>query len=240
MIASDRSIRAGVLKSVTMKKLYISAVVLGAAVGAHGAFYQDSAVFGLGLTDFTTSVTLDKFDPNFGDLISVTYTLDATITGEVSVDNETATQVASTLIVSGRVKVRDGLVTWLEVSPSTMEDVLLGPDSDDQPDFTGNDAQTATETLSATDGETTTDLPTLNWFTATVLGETFSWDIDAVGLSGALGSGIQSRIPPHEVRGTVTVRYQYASQIIPEASTCLAGLGLIGTVAWVGRRKAKR
>jgi hypothetical protein len=222
-----------------MKKLYVSVVVLGAAVGVQGAFYQDSAVFGLGLTDFTTSVTLDKFDPNFGNLISVSYTLDATISGEVSVDNETATQAASTLIVSGRVKVRDGAVTWLEVTPSTMEDVLLGPDSDDQPDFTGADARTATATLNASDTETTTDLPTLNWFTATVLGETFSWDIDAVGLSGALGSGIQSPDPaPRSARhrhGSLRIRLSDHSR----SQHMSGGLGLIGTVVWVGRRKAR-
>jgi len=248
LVPFDRWFGEGGKEFVTMKKLFLSAVVLGSAVGAQGAFYENSAVFPLGLTDFTTSVTLDKFDPNLGDLISVSYTLEASVLGEVSVDNESANPASVTLIVAGQVKLRDGLATWLEVSSSTTEAATLGPDSDDAPDFTGSDSQKLLATLTATDSETTTDLPTLNWFTATVLGETFSWDVDASGSSGVMGSGIRATIPPHQASGKVTVRYEYASQVrfdavaqvIPEASTCVAGLGLIGVTAVAGKRMLKR
>jgi len=207
---------------------------------ARGDFVEFADDFGPSLTDFTDSVTLKKFDPNLGELFKVTYTLDATIAGEVSADSENPATRTVTLEVAGSVKVKEGAATLLEVSPFTSSGPIdLDPDNDAFPGFIGTDATTFPAVLVDSTFGTAVDAPTLNWFTATFLDETFSWDIEATGDSRAISSANFATLISQFASGTVTVRYDY-NAVIPETSTYLSGLGLLGVAALAGRRLIRR
>lgn len=223
-----------------MKKLCLSAVVLGVAAGARGDFYEVFDTFGPQLTDFSDSVTLPKFDPNFGNLISVTYTLEATLDGSVTVDSENPAATSVTFTIAGNLKVRDGATTLLDVSPSTSNGAALTADTDAGPDFIGSDSAAFGAVLPANAGATTSNPADLSDFTATILGETFTWNVDAKGLSGVLGSGNQASLVNQSAGGIVKVRYEYSTQVVPEASTYVSGFGLLGLVALAGRRLVRR
>lgn len=223
-----------------MKKLCLSAVLLTAAVGARGAFVEESASFGPGLTDFTETLTLRKFDPNLGELSRVTYTLDVMFAGEISTDSENPSPRTVTLEMGGRVALWDGVETLLELSPAANSGPLgLDPDNDAFADFVGTDAATFPTVLEDTASRSGVDTPTLSWFTATFLGETFDWQVDAQGFSAVLGSGNLAVTSRQFASGQVTVRYEYNAPI-PETSTYLSAFGLLGIAALAGRRCLRR
>lgn len=221
-----------------MKKLYITAVAVGVTMGAQAAFVIEVDTFGPNLTDFTDTVTLKKFDPNLGELVKVTYTLEGTIAGEITADSENPVARSVTLTVAGTISVKDGLTTKLQISDSASSGVIpLSPDNDPGgfPDYTGTDSTTFNTVMSDTDSVSAVDAATLSWFTATFLDETFSWDIDATGMSEATGSGNLAVLVQQYASGTVTVRYEYNTPI-PEAGTYLSGLGIMGMAALAVRR----
>ena len=225
-----------------MKKLYITALAVGVALGAQGAFVIEVDTFGPNLTDFTDTVTLKKFDPNLGELVRVTYTLDGTIAGEITADSENPVPRNVTLTVAGTISVKDGGSTRLEVSSSTSSGIVpLAADNEAGgfPDYVGTDATTFPAVNAESDSVSAVDAATLSWFTATFLDETFSWDIDAKGMSEATGSGNLAVLVQQYSSGTVTVRYEY-NTAVPEAGTYLSGLGLLGMAAFAVRRMRRR
>jgi hypothetical protein len=213
------------------------AVFVSFCVAAHGAIVTDSYSQPFGVTPVGTpsfNVTLPKFDPALGTLLSVALTLDTTTAGgSLSFDNEAV--VGGTVELEFKISITAsagaGPVLSVATTPIASGTSSVTGDADALPDFGGGDAFSITGggTNSASTSQT---LPSfLTQFTGA--GETFLAVIANTINTKANTAGMFGPTLPNggTFLGTVTVAYTYLTPI-PEAGTALWGACLASMVAF--------
>lgn len=235
-----------------MKKLtFLTAGACAVALQASADFvtYLDS--FGPSATDFSDTLILPKFDPQLGDLCAVTYTFRGFINGEVLFDSENPQPSTIKVRISGTIMLKDGATTLVSLAPIDQAEISVTGDNealdgfpspiprlDTAPDYIGTDAGSYSKVVGQV-GVVNVPVGDLPLFISSPGDTTVNWSVEAVGDSNASGSGNLGLFIGQDAGGSVEIRYEY-NCVVPETSTYLAGLGLIGMAVAATRRFGRR
>ncbi len=216
-------------------------------VAAQGAIVTekgDSDTFGPlppGVPSFTLS--LDKFDPSKGTLISVSLVLDLRVVGSsLTFDNETASSGPVTLNFSVGATATTGGPSVLSVGTVVAKSGMgmVTADNDGAADFLGSDSFSISGAGIANNFTTQTAPAFLTQYTATVPGETFLVTVSNTNSTGTTAMFGPTSIVNGTFAGAVTVSYTYMLAAVPEAASALwgAALGLFAISRRVRSRRA--
>ena len=214
-------------------------------VAAQGAIVTDSYAQTFGSTPVGTpsfSVTLPKFDPSLGTLLSVALTLDTTTAGgSLSFDNEAF--VGGTVELEFKISITAsagaGPVLSVSTNPIVSGSSSVTGDGEGIPDFAGGDSFTISGggTNSAVTSQT---LPSfLLQFTGA--GQTFLATVANTINTTSTTAGMFGPTLPNggTFFGKVTVAYTYLLVPVPEAGTAFWGVCLAAIAAF-RRPRARR
>lgn len=225
-----------------MKKLFMSALALAVALSASSAWAASisfSSPYGPdSVGSAPTSISLPKFDPALGTLLSVTLELDAIAdSGTIVWDNEAAVPSTVTLGIGATVTATAPAALTVVAVPVQIGNGSVEADNDDAPDFVGTDSFTVTGNVGV-DSDSATLNAGLAPYIAAFLGENFDVTIASTVYTFLSTSGGFGPIDttPGDSSGLVTVTYNY--QPVPEPASVVLGLfGVAGLALVVARRR---
>lgn len=196
----------------------------------------------VGLTDFSGTLSVAKFDPDLGNLVSVQYSLTGTAQGGAGLENMGPTartanaSVGATLIVK-----RPDLTTLASIPLLSTFSVTLSA-YDGLPDFSGTSGAYVPFSSSGTVSGLLTSPGDLALFTSgSPVDLLLDLPVGATGVSSIQGGGNFLAAVDTKAGAVIEVTYTYNQLTVPEAGTYLAALGLTGLAgAVVRRRRAAR
>jgi hypothetical protein len=221
-----------------MKKTFIAAALTGllAMASAHADTITFSADRAIGTTDWTSLLSIGKFDTSLGHLNSITFNLSGTVQGigsAESLDND-ATNVLLSL-GSSLTLARPNGSTLTAVNPNYSQSFSFA-EFDGEIDFAGaSGGSTGLRLATATSSFSSSSASDFALFSSHG-GGLINLGISATGAADASGSGNLATEFSTSAGARVSVTYNYAP--VPEPETyamMLAGLGLL---ALARRRKA--
>jgi hypothetical protein len=191
------------------------------------------------LTNYTKSVSVAKFDPSLGVLQSILLTFNGKVTGEISVDNNSASDAVVDLNLASELKLSQSdlgtLFTIITLNPSDSRKVNLTADDGDRVNgavslYTGTDSKVTTDLQGLQSGTklytAATDAAKLASFTGT---GNVDFQIGARARSSANSddSGNLGSLFKTNAGADFTITYTYAAPVrVPEASANI-GVGLL-------------
>jgi len=223
-----------ILEKRHMKKIFALATLAAAACSASALdIVCYNATYELSRTNWDSSIVLPKFDPALGTLISVTWSVSATVNGNVSFESlDNAPTMISTAL-SATITLARPDNTPLQVVIPLVSNMDPATQFDGTIDFGGTSGKSyiglAASDMGSSSSSAAADLAL---FTAGFVGETVSLPVTAAGSS--TGSGAGNLILSFNTFASAQVEVCYTFEPIP-APGALALLGLGGLV--VGRRR---
>jgi PEP-CTERM motif len=223
-----------------MKKSFFAVAfvgLFGVAAASQADVISFSASKALSVTNFTSPLSIGKFDTSLGTLNSITFQLDGTVQGLGRAEslNATAANVTLTLGSILTLKRPDGS-TLVAENPNFSQSFAFTR-FDGVRDFGGTSGgSTGIRVATASELFTSTSTSDFALFSA-LNGGIISLDLNAVGASRATGPGNLMTAFQTSAAGNVTVTYDYQPTAVPEPETyamLLAGIGLLAL-----RRKRK-
>ena len=171
------------------------------------------------IPDWTSSVTLPRFDPSLGTLNSITFRLSGTVQGSAQSENTSPSAGNDiTLNLSAALQLfRPGsldLANRLVVTTPTVANTFTASVYDGVTDFAGTSGVTYAG-LSATKVNKTVFSSDADKALFTGLG-TIDLPLTAIGKSRATGGGSAISVFDTQARGEVTVTYNYGASAVPE------------------------
>ncbi len=214
------------------KSFFVVAFVglFGVAAASQANVISFSASKALSTTNFTSPLTIGKFDTSLGTLNSITFQLDGNIQGVGRAEslNATASNVTLTLGAILTLKRPDGS-TLVAENPNYSQSFAFAR-FDGLRDFGGTSGgSTGTRTVAASDLFTSTSTSDFALFSA-LHGGNINLNLNAVGASRATGAGNLMSSFQTLAAGNVKVTYNYRPTAVPEPETyamLLAGIGLL-------------
>ncbi|MFT6267948.1 MAG: hypothetical protein ACJAVV_000753 [Alphaproteobacteria bacterium] len=223
-----------------LKKLLCGATLLCAATFSNAGTIVLSDEVTLQTTNFQTSLSFAQFDTMGGTRVldSVSFSIDGSIFGDISVESRDAAAATITTRLSAELTLTDALMNTLVVTIPSIERILNATSFDGDVDFGGTSGATYAD-LEATqfNQETYSDAATLALFT----GMGFSdFTFDAAATSVATGAGSITSAFNTSASGLVEVIYTYSDTVTQvSAPSHVAFLGL-GVLAFAGLRKVRK
>lgn len=225
-----------------MKKLFMSALALAVALSASSAWAASisfSSPYGPdSVGSAPTSVSLSKFDPSLGTLLSVTLELDATAdSGTIVWDNEAGVASTVTLGIGATVTANAPAALTVVAVPLQVGNGSVDASNDVGADFVGSDSFTVTGNVGV-DSDSATLNSGLAPYIAAFLGDSFNVTVGStiqtfLSTSGGFGP---IDTTPGATSGLITVTYEY--QPVPEPASVVLGLfGVAGLALAVARRR---
>ena len=210
----------------------LSALVFGGVSNAAMLSFMDEVA--LQPTNWNETLSISKFNPNWGTLNSIKYTLDGRVEGSAKYENLDAAAATITLDLEAQITLQkpDGSLL-VQVFPLVQVNDNAGA-FDGTIDFGGTSGATFDNLMGEeSDSLTSTNILDLILFT----GEgSIDLPIVAVGLSSGTGAGNLITQFKTDALAKVTVEYDYTPVPIP-AGLWLLGTGLIGL--WGLKRKKR-
>lgn len=215
----------------------LASALIPAAANAATISFTDSVP--VTNTNWTESITLNKFDSSLGTLTGVTFELIGEVSGQASYESLDSAPAVISLNLQATIELDGsglGLGTIVQVLPvANVTD--NASDFDGTIDFGGTSGGTFTG-LNQADSDVGGIAPANFALFIGGPGDTFSLDVEANGSS--IGSGAGNLITQFSTNASaeVTVTYTYTSNEIPEPATlALIGAGLAGIGVARSRRK---
>ena len=213
-----------------VRMITLSAVAFAASLGAADAALlttvPQTVSVSTATTNFTTPVTINKFNPILGALQSVKFTLGGSVSGVYKYESLDAASSSITANLSATITLtRPDLTTLVVTIPVFSATSPAGP-FDGSIDFLGSSGATS-PTVSATSSNavTTSTAADITLFTGP---GTIALPVLAGGSSTASGSGNLITQFNTSAGATVTVVYTYLTTDVPEpVSLAILGGGLI-------------
>lgn len=193
--------------------------------------YSDS--ISLQSTNWTKSLTFDKFDTTLGTLNSITFTLDGYVLGTGKAENMDATDADITLDLEAMLKLKRPSGTLIVESLPLFESIDHVAAFDGVADFLGADTIIHSG-VSASDSEAVTLISSSDKALFSIAGSgTIALPVTASGISSASGPGNVSEQFGTQASANVSVVYDYTP--LPEPMTL--SLLALGSLALIRRRK---
>jgi hypothetical protein len=216
-------------------KIVAAAVLAGLSLPGWAATVSFSDSVPVQTTTWAGTMTVDKFDPSLGTLLSVEVALSGEVEGNYRFESldSAPTTVTGNLRAVISLSRPDAMLLVQTIPVVTRADSV--PPYDGTSDFGGTSGKTYLG-LSAneTDTATLTDPADLALFTGPGL---ISLPVKAVGQSNATGSGNLLALFNTFAGAEVVVTYDYAPVPLP-AAVWLFGTGIVGLVGFARRRTA--
>ncbi|MBI9018510.1 MAG: PEP-CTERM sorting domain-containing protein [Phycisphaerae bacterium] len=219
-----------------MKSLFMKTLVIGLAMAcaANAATVSYSGSVVKQTTDWTDTVSIQKFDPALGTLNSIAFELTGKVEGNVGYENlsptaSTIKMKLAALIVLQRPDTSD---IWFVAPNDTVSesssgfDQLADLDGDSGSKFYGLAGRKTSSTVSATAAD-------IALFTGTTATDTIDLTVDATSASSGSGSGNLLLWFQTDAAADVKVTYDYT---VPEPTTI--GLLAVGGMLFIKRRRA--
>jgi hypothetical protein len=221
-------------------KAAIAAVLIAVASPASAAVITHSAAIPSDQTDFSTTVSVPKFDPTLGTLLSVAFTLFGEVTGDLGVENRNrsnAVAVTSRLEATLTLFRPDGTTLVVTVPNQVFTDSLARYDR--TLDFGGTSGRTHAGIDASSSNSFASSLPfDLALFTGS---GSIVLPMTANGTSSYDGTSNISFQADSDANGLVTVAYTYRAAAVPEPmALSLFGVGLAGLGVAAHRRRRRR
>ncbi|MGK0373299.1 MAG: hypothetical protein ACJAW1_003572 [Glaciecola sp.] len=219
-----------------LKKLLCGATLLCAATFSNAGTIVLSDEVTLQTTNFQTSLSFAQFDTMGGTRVldSVSFSIDGSIFGDISVESRDAAAATITTRLSAELTLTDALMNTLVVTIPSIERILNATSFDGDVDFGGTSGATYAD-LEATqfNQETYSDAATLALFTGMGFSD-FTFDAAATSV-GSITSAFNT-----SASGLVEVIYTYSDTVTQvSAPSHVAFLGL-GVLAFAGLRKVRK
>jgi hypothetical protein len=225
-----------------MKKSLLAVALTGLlafAASAQAATVSFSVDRPIGLTDWTDSLALNKFDTSLGHLTSIKFTLTGSVSGRglaENLDEDAPTSVLLNL-ASTVTLYRPDASTLVVTNPLFSQTMNLAA-FDGNIDFAGpSGATTGLRTASATEFVISTSANDFALFSAQG-GGLINLGISGAGVSEAIGSGNLASGFETAAGARATVTYNYAP--VPEPETYAMMLTGLGLLAFARRRQAAK
>ncbi len=248
-------------------KLVVGAAMFGGfVIGAHVAqatptltTLQSATTGAVAATDFTTNLTVFKFNPALGTLTDVYLTLNGTVVADLSAESKDAAPATITLLSKATETLKTGGGLSLAQALPANSVIFNAAAYDHVLDFGGTSGTTvtgltgtaATGQLDITGATTSVAVPggsplsvsgsaILSAFTGVGAADIMTLTLGAAGNSSATGAGNLVSSISTNAAGNITVQYGYTPAPVPEpASMTLLGAGLLGLGAISHRRSKK-
>jgi hypothetical protein len=183
-------------------------------------------------TNFSKTISIDKFDPSLGVLQTILLTFNGNVAGDFRVDNQGPSVASGTYNLEAEVKLSQSILGDLfALTPSNTGSFSVAVDGPDAfPDFVGADSQTLTGLAGTEQGTKTysraTDSTILSAFTGTGKLD-FLVDAKAQSTSTSPNSGNIAQFFTTNAGANFTITYTYDPPVrVPEASSNF-GVGLL-------------
>ena len=185
-------------------------------------------------TNWSTSITIPKFDPAVGNLVRVRWRIIGQVSGNASFESLDAASTTITTSLSASIALTRPDASLLSVAIPVVNNADTVSAYDGVVDFGGTSGKSYTG-LSGSALATSSSIAVadLALFTASAPGQTISLPVSATGTSS--GSGAGNLLLLFETFASASVRVCYEYTFIPAPSS-LAFLGLGGLVAMRRRR----
>lgn len=225
-----------------MKKSLLAVALTGLlafAASAQAATVSFSVDRPIGLTDWTDSLALNKFDTSLGQLTSIKFTLTGSVSGRGLAENLDEDAPTSVLLnLASTVTLHRPDASTLVVTNPLFSQTMNLAAFDGNIDFAGaSGATTGLRTASATEFVISTSANDFALFSAQG-GGFINLGISGVGVSEAIGSGNLASGFETSAGARATVTYNYAP--VPEPETYAMMLTGLGLLAFARRRHAAR
>jgi hypothetical protein len=188
-------------------------------------------------TNWTGYLTIAKFDPSLGELISVSFTIAGAISTDAAFENKAASPETIEVEVTATMHLRrpDLTTLILSIPDQFYDNDVTAYDGVD--DFGGTSGMTLPGLIaSATDSSTTTNASDLALFTGT---GNISLPVDASGFSSVTGSSNLHFTVSTSAQAQASVTYTYNDAVAtPEPGPfCLAGSSLLALAYYRRKRR---
>jgi hypothetical protein len=196
-------------------------------VGARANTVTYSGSIALSRTNWTSSVSVPKFDPALGTLNSIEFTLDGFVDGSASFENKNGPVTVKMHLQAQETLYRPDFSTLVVTIPVAMtSDAVTG--FDQTIDFGGTSGRTYS-LLSASASNSFTTTSVLDEALFTGLGN-IVLPVDAQGTSFGSGSGSMVLRFITSASAKATVTYDYNA--VPEPATITMSILALGAVGW--------
>jgi hypothetical protein len=219
-----------------MRSILVAAgIVLVMSASASAATISFSDSIPLSTTNWSSSVSVSKFDPSLGTLLGITFELSGHVEGGAKFESLDAAPATVTMDLAADIELQRPDLSTLVVSNPLVQTVDNVTAFDTVLDFGGTSGKTYTG-LSADDTESAVSPPPASDLVLfTGLGN-ISLPVEAEGAS--TGSGAGNLILQFNTSASADVKVTYEYEPIPEPSTLgLLSMGIIGLLAWRWRRR---
>mgnify|MGYP001080599603 CR=1 FL=1 len=196
--------------------------------------YTDSVP--LAKTNWTSSITVQKFDPSLGTLTGITFMLTGYVEGSAKFESLDAAPAVVSMNLSARVSLQRPDLSDLVVSVPVVSTSDAVPAFDGLADFGGTSGKTYPGLTASRIEQSSAVLPSdLTLFTASFAGENIVLPVAASGNSEGSGAGNLLVVFQTFASAAATVTYEY--EPVPEPSSLMALLMGIGGIAGLSSRK---
>lgn len=222
-----------------LRRFFLGLALLAAPAAAQAASVTYSDSVNLQITNWSDTVSIQKFNPALGTLTNIKFELEGTVEGTIMAESLDAAPATITLDLAAKITLTRPDLSTLAVVLPTSSNVFNATAFDGVIDFGGTSGITLPN-LTATDTDTAVSPPPASDLALFTGVGSIVLPVTAAGTSKATGAGNIATIFSTNASAVVRVTYFYDTVVPEPASVAMAAMGVLGVGALGLRRRMAR